>query len=143
MLVDEPRTPDEFKLYYDLRWRVLREPWNQPRGSEKDELEGRAIHVMTCEKDRIPRSIGRAHFNSPEEAQIRYMATEPAYQRSGLGGNVLNALEADVYKKGAKRIILNARESAVLFYEKHGYKIVGSAPKLFGGITHFRMQKEL
>lgn len=30
---------ENFEEYYYLRWKVLRKPWNQPIGSEKDELE--------------------------------------------------------------------------------------------------------
>ena len=36
MKVLEPKTKEDFKKYYDLRWRILRKPWNQPRGSEKE-----------------------------------------------------------------------------------------------------------
>ena len=34
----EPRTTQEWESYFDLRWRVLREPWGQARGSERDDL---------------------------------------------------------------------------------------------------------
>jgi hypothetical protein len=30
-----PKTKSEWENYYDLRFRVLREPWQQPRGFEK------------------------------------------------------------------------------------------------------------
>ena len=31
--------------YFDLRWRVLRAPWDQPRGSERDDREDTSIHL--------------------------------------------------------------------------------------------------
>ena len=40
-----PQSAEEFAAYYELRWRVLREPWSLPRGSERDELEGSAYPV--------------------------------------------------------------------------------------------------
>jgi hypothetical protein len=80
----EPKTQADFERYYDLRWRILRAPWNQPRGSEKDDLEDRSIHVMVCEGE-APIGIGRAHFNLPDEAQVRYMAVEDGQQGKGVG----------------------------------------------------------
>ncbi|HKI77254.1 MAG TPA: GNAT family N-acetyltransferase [Ignavibacteriaceae bacterium] len=143
MTITQPQTPEEFEKYYDLRWRILRAPWDQPKGSEKDEKENDAIHVMVCESDRIPVGIGRAHFNNNNEAQIRYMAVEENQQGKGIGAAVLNELEMRSKKKGAKFIILNARENAVKFYEKHGYKIIKRSHTLFGSIPHFEMKKDL
>ena len=34
--VREPNNDSEFAHYYDLRWRVLREPWTQSKESERD-----------------------------------------------------------------------------------------------------------
>ncbi len=142
MTVREPKTEKEYQKYFDLRWRILRKPWNQPRGSEKDELEGQSIHLMACEKGKVV-GMGRVHFNSPKEAQIRYMAVEEDLQRKGVGTRVLRELEERAERKGADHIILNARESAVGFYKKHGYRIVGKAHTLFGVIPHYKMRKKL
>ena len=43
MIVRPPQNPEEFERYRDLRWRILRAPWNQPRGSELDEIEAKEI----------------------------------------------------------------------------------------------------
>ena len=43
--IKEPVTEEEFEQYYILRWRILRQPWNQPRGSEKDDKENKSIHI--------------------------------------------------------------------------------------------------
>jgi ribosomal protein S18 acetylase RimI-like enzyme len=142
MKVREPRTKKEYEKYYDLRWRILRKPWTQPRGSERDELEGESIHVMACEKGK-PLGVGRVHFNSSKEAQIRYMAVEEGLQGKGIGTMILQELEKNAERKGATHIILNARESAVGFYKKHGYRIVGKAHTLFGVIPHHEMRKKL
>jgi hypothetical protein len=44
MEIRSPETVEEFMQYYELRWRLLRKPWNQPKGSEKDEKEDEAFH---------------------------------------------------------------------------------------------------
>lgn len=142
MIIKSPQTRDEFFKYYDLRWRILRAPWNQPKGSEQDELEGQAIHIIAVEDEKIV-GCGRAHFNSEDEAQIRYMAVENQWQGKSVGKLILDELEKRVIEKGAKKIILHARENVVKFYQKNGYKIVKPSHTLFGEIKHFLMIKNL
>jgi ribosomal protein S18 acetylase RimI-like enzyme len=98
---------------------------------------------MACEDDGRPVGVGRGHFNNPTEGQVRYLAVDPAYQGKGIGGQVLAELEKRLHAKGATTIVLNARETAVKFYTKHGYTVTGAAPTLFDIIPHSRMQKTL
>jgi predicted GNAT family N-acyltransferase len=142
MIIKSPQTKQEFFDYYDLRWRILRAPWNQPKGSEQDELEGQAIHIIAVENDKII-GCGRAHFNSEDEAQIRYMAVEKEWQGKGVGQMILSELEKRVKLSSAKKIVLNARENVVKFYENNGYSILRESHTLFGEIKHFLMIKEL
>ena len=141
MIVKRPQTREEFAKYYHLRWRILRKPWNQPEGSEKDELEDGAFHIMVCENDGTVVGVGRLHFNSESESQIRYMAVEDSYRGRGIGKIVLSKLEEAAKSGGAGQIELNARETAVQFYEKAGYQVMESAHTLFGSIKHFKMRK--
>jgi GNAT superfamily N-acetyltransferase len=137
----QPATPEAFDLYYDLRWRILRQPWGQPRGSERDSLEEESIHLMLLGPAGQPAAVGRLHFNSREEAQIRYMAVDLPFQRQGAGSQVLSSLEERAGSCGAERIVLNARLSAAAFYLKKGYRERGPAPALFGLIPHVRLEK--
>jgi ribosomal protein S18 acetylase RimI-like enzyme len=143
MIITQPQTSGEYEKYYDLRWRILRAPWNQPKGSEKDDKEEKAIHVMICENEGIPVGVGRAHFNTDNEAQIRYMAVEENQRGKGIGALVLGELEKRAKEKGARFVMLNARDTAIKFYEKHGYKIIKEAHTLFGSIPHSEMRKVL
>jgi predicted GNAT family N-acyltransferase len=142
MKVRQPKTKKEYEKYYDLRWRILRKPWNQPKGSEKDELEEQSIHLMAYEKGKLL-GVGRVHFNSSKEAQIRYMAVEERLRGKGAGTMILQDLEKRAKRKGSDHMVLNARESAVDFYKKHGYRIVAKAHTLFGAIPHYKMRKKL
>jgi ribosomal protein S18 acetylase RimI-like enzyme len=142
IVIIEPKTKVEFEQYYDLRWRILRQPWNQPHGSEKDEKENESIHIIVVHNDQAI-GCGRGHFNSPTEAQIRYMAVDESYQGKGIGTKILEALERKLMNKGAVTIILNARENAVKFYKKHNYKIIGKGHILFDMIKHFKMRREI
>lgn len=141
--VREPRSEHEFARYYDLRWRVLREPWTGQRETAKDEHESNAFHVIAVEDGEHIVGIGRLHFNSSEEAQARYMAVEAGYTGRGIGSLVLDALEAHARKCGATRMVLNARESAIAFYAHHGYQRMQNVGTLFDSLVHWRMEKKL
>lgn len=141
--VGEPRTFVQLEEYFRLRWRVLREPLGYPRGAEKDDLDHAAFHVTVRDRDDRLLGIGRLHFNDAEEAQIRFMATEPKRRRRGVGRTVIARLEEIAAKHGVKRIVLNARLDAVGFYERVGYRVVGAGPTLLGHVEHKRMEKEL
>ena len=143
MKVLVPSSEEDFQRYYELRWKILRKQWSQPLGSERDDLDDTSYHVMISEKDRIPIGIGRLHFNNTHEAQIRYMAVDDEYQGKGVGTLIMDALEKHAKEKGAHYIILNARENAILFYQKNGYKIEKKSYLLFNYIQHYNMKKLL
>lgn len=141
--VVRPTTPAEFETYYDLRWRVLREPWGQPRGSERDEREAESIHLMVRDDAGNIIAVGRLHLNAADEAQIRYMAVADGDRHKGVGSLLLRSLEHSAGNAGVQCIVLDARDTVTGFYRKHGYRLVGPAHVLFGVIPHFRMMKVL
>ena len=132
--------------YFDLRWRVLREPFHQPRGSEWDELDepgSGAEHAAIFAETGEAIAAGRVQLNSPEEAQIRYMAVAEGRRGAGLGRLIVRRLEEIARHRGAKYVVLNARDEAVGFYQALGYEVVGAGPTIFGTVTHSRMRREL
>lgn len=139
----DPSSERELAAYYALRWRLLREPWGQPPGSERDELEDEAWHVAARSAEGTTIGVGRLHRIAKETGQIRYMAVEPEWQRQGVGAAILATLEAAAIDNGMRRIELDARESALAFYSRRGYAVTGPAPTLFGTIPHRRMAKTL
>lgn len=143
MIVRPPQTPEEFERYRDLRWRILRAPWNQPRITEQDDLENDDFPIMVCEVDGTPIGVGRAHFIFEDEAQIRSISVEQEWEGKGIGTIVLKELEKIVTAKGAKRIIIHARNNAVEFYKKNGYHVVEESYTLFGVIPHTLMEKKI
>ena len=141
--VIEPQTPEEFKQYYSLRYKILRKPWGKPRGSERDNEDEISHHRMIIDEAGDAIAVGRLQVNTKEEAQIRYMAVEDNYQGKGLGSKIVTALEDIALDKGANRIILQARKNAVQFYQRNGYKVVEKSYILFDEIQHWLMKKEL
>ncbi|MGB5338793.1 MAG: GNAT family N-acetyltransferase [Gammaproteobacteria bacterium] len=143
MQIIQPATADDYQRYYELRWKILREPWKQPRGSERDSLDDSSTHLMVIDAGHAVLGVGRLHFNTIREAQIRYMAIDPGHQRKGIGSRLLNALEERAGALGAARIVLDARETALGFYSKNGYQPRGPGHTLYGCIAHVVMEKQL
>jgi len=145
--IKQPETDKEFEEYYHLRWKLLRAPWNQPEGSEIDDIEAQCFHIMAVmmnedKKDKVI-GVARLQFNTDSKAQIRYMAVAKEQERKGVGRKLMNAMESYARSTMCKHIVLDAREPAVAFYQKLGYRLIEKSYLLFGEIQHFRMQKEL
>ena len=142
-VIRPPQNDDEFAAYYHFRWRMLRAPWGEPEGSEQDALEGDSFHLIAVNRQHRIIGCARLQANSPEEAQLRYMAVADDYQRRGIGRKLLAAMENRARQNGASRLVLDAREGARGFYERLGYRCEGKSYLLFGEIQHYRMHKRL
>lgn len=138
-----PQTPAQFDAYYDLRWRILRAPWDQPRGSERDEQEDQSSHRMILTDQQQVVAVGRLHTVGTDIGQIRYMAVDPDYQGQGLGQQILEALEHAAREQNLQHLVLHARESVLGFYQHQGYELLEQSHTLFGEITHYKMRKLL
>ena len=141
--IRSPATKSEFESYYDLRWQILRAPWQQPKGSEVDELESQSIHRMVVDEQGDVLAVGRLHKADQHSSQIRYMAVAEKAQGMGLGKQVLNALVDVAKQQGVTEIQLNAREQALTFYEKLGFENLGKGHLLYGEIQHYSMRISL
>ncbi|MDT7526052.1 bifunctional GNAT family N-acetyltransferase/hotdog fold thioesterase [Pseudidiomarina sp. GXY010] len=119
-----PSTPEQWESYYYLRWRVLREPFQRPRGSEQDEYDGVGQHRMVVNSAGEAIAIGRLHFNSPDEGQIRFMASAPEHRGEGHGVAIVHELEKVARAEGAKHVVINSRDNTLGFYIKCGYEVV-------------------
>ncbi|MEH8021791.1 bifunctional GNAT family N-acetyltransferase/hotdog fold thioesterase [Rheinheimera metallidurans] len=135
-----PVTEQEWQSYYHLRWQILRAPWQQPVGSEQDQLEQAAYHLMLVNNAGVIAGVGRLHKIDSETAQVRYMAVADEYQGKGVGSRILAGLEAQAVLWQCQRVQLNARETALAFYKNYGYKLIAPAPEQFG-IAHSVMHK--
>jgi GNAT superfamily N-acetyltransferase len=143
MLIRPPATESEFAAYYLFRWKILREPWNQPPGSEKDEFESEAVHLAAWNDAERILGVGRLHNLSGTSGQIRYMAVDRSQRSHGIGQAILRELEVRAMGLGIQEIKLNSRQEAVRFYEKNGYQILRPSHTLFATIPHFEMWKRL
>ena len=147
--IQPPRTPAEWAAYYQLRYAVLRQPWQQPPGSERvpaDEEAG-TVHALLLAAGHaalpVALAVGMLQRVDSRQGQIRFMAVAPAAAGTGLGRQVVAYLEQEARARSLTEIILHARETAVGFYEKLGYELVAPSHTLFGVLPHFLMRKQL
>ncbi|WP_426493343.1 GNAT family N-acetyltransferase [Hymenobacter sp. 102] len=140
-----PRSAAEWTAYYQLRYAVLRQPWQQPEGSERadDDAAPTTTHALIMAPEGYAAGVGRLHPSGPAQGQVRFMAVHPAWQGRGVGRQVLAYLEAAARRQHLSELVLHARESAVPFYERQGYAVVAPSHTLFGSIPHFLMRKVL
>ena len=138
-----PKRAGEFEQYYQLRWQVLRKSWGQALGSERDGLEQESFHRMIIDEHNKVLAVGRLEKTSQFSGQIRFMAVSLKAQGQGLGQIIIKALELQAQKLGITDLTLNARESAMAFYQKLGYQSHGFSHLLFDEIKHFAMSKAL
>lgn len=138
-----PTTVDEWKQYYQLRWEILRKPWQQPLGTEQDDYEQQAIHRMIVSDQGEVLGVGRLEKSDKYQGKIRFMAVNTHAKGQGLGKQLVNALEQEASQLGIKEIVLNARENAISFYQKLGYQTLEFSHTLFGEINHYSMVKKL
>lgn len=137
-----PQTDAEWSDYYALRWRVLRQPWQQG-GPDRDETDDSSTHRLVCNARGDVLAVGRIHQVDDTTGQIRFMAVESGHERKGYGSKLLTSLEHAAHDMQLKTVILQARENAVPFYQQHGYRVIEKTFLLFDEIQHYLMQKQL
>lgn len=138
-----PITAEEFSHYYQLRWQILRKPWQQTLGSEQDEQELYAIHRMIIDEQAKVLAVGRLEKVTEQQGQIRYMAVDDNMRGQGLGQQIINALEQQASILGMTDLCLNARDNAVGFYQKLRYENQGYSHTLYDEVKHYRMVKKI
>lgn len=140
--VTSPQSSEDWQAYYQLRWQVLRAPWDQPRGSEQDDLEQEAEHRYIKNNDGEVLGVARLHFNNHKQAQVRYMAVAEGHRGHHLGSRLLHELEVIAWTQKAEELVLYARERALSFYERHGYEVVEKAHLAYDDVQHWKMVKQ-
>ncbi|MDP7591726.1 MAG: bifunctional GNAT family N-acetyltransferase/hotdog fold thioesterase [Litorilituus sp.] len=138
-----PVNSEEFEKYFQLRWQVLRKPWQQVQGSEQDELELQALHRMIIDDNQQVLAVGRLEKSDHQQGQIRYMAVCETVQGQGFGQQIIKELEKQASQLGFTQLLLNARENALNFYQKLGYQKQGYSHTLFDDIKHYKMTKTI
>ncbi|MDF7798593.1 GNAT family N-acetyltransferase [Pontiellaceae bacterium B1224] len=124
-----------------LRKKILREPLGL-EFTEDELLAERWSFHLTCWSGDALLACVMLSPSQGKKIRMRQLAVSEKWQRQGIGRTLVKYLEIFTHELGCHEIVLHARESAVLFYEKLGYSKEGDR---FFEVTlpHFSMQKHL
>ena len=133
--IKTPATHDEFKAYYTLRYKVLREPWGHPKGTEKDDYEPISEHFMALDEKCHVVGVVKIYEKSEGVGYISHLAVAVDHQHKGIGRLLLKTVEDRARERGFKVIGTMAQVTATAYFEKYGFRIAG-IPSIHLGTTH-------
>ena len=133
--ITSPTTKEQFKAYYTLRYKVLREGGGHPRGTEKDDYEPISDHFMAMnEAGEIIAGV-KLYEKSPGVGHLSHLVVAPEYQHKGVGRKLMEYVEQRAREKGFKTLGANSRVTATAYFEKFGFHIA-AMPTLHLGTIH-------
>ena len=125
----------------DMRNLVLRKPLGLSFTKEELELEKDDILIGAFEDDEM---LGCCMLTKTgkDTVRLRQMAVKTGLQGKGIGRVLMIFAENLARDRGMKKLVMHARKTALGFYEKLGYELVGEE---FVEVTvpHFVMEKTL
>ena len=122
-----------------LRDRVLRQPLGLAFTEMELAAEADQLHFVGYQNGE-PVACAVLQWVAPGIAKMRQVAARPDLQGQGLGCRLVQAFEDEAKKRGASEIVLHARGTAVPFYLRMGYEVVGD-PFEEIGLPHQEMRK--
>src|SRR5512133_1559651 len=118
--IKTPTTHDDFKAYYALRYKVLREPWGHPKGTEKDDYEPISEHFMAVNDKGTVVGVAKLYEKAEGIGYISHLAVAPEYQHKGIGHLLLQTVEGRARERGFHTIGTMARVTATAYFERYG-----------------------
>lgn len=141
MEIRSPKSDLEWEDYYNLRYRILRQPLGQPVGSEKNDGDLTGHHLALYNNDQLV-AITRLDQAEPQVSQVRFVAVESGNSGKGYGRKIMEEAERISKENGNAKMILQARDVAVDFYLNLDYKMIRKTHLLFDQVQHYLMEKE-
>ncbi|MEJ7609582.1 MAG: GNAT family N-acetyltransferase [Ferruginibacter sp.] len=131
----------EYKQMVQLRETVLRKPLGLSYSKEELEKEMDDTLIACMDDDDM---LGCCILSKIDEETIRLrqMAVPDKLHGKGIGASIMNFAEVLAKDKGYRCMTMHARDSAIGFYEKFGYKIKGNQFREVN-LPHHIMEKKL
>ena len=131
----------EYHKMVKLRDEILRKPLGLAFSREELEKEKDDILVGAFDDDKILACCLLTQLD-PETVRLRQMAVRKSQQGKGIGHSMMLFAETLARDKGYKKLMMHARDTAIGFYEKQGYKTLGQQ-FIEVSIPHHVMEKLL
>ncbi len=132
---------EEYNKMIVLRKQILRQPLGLSFTEEELNKEKDEILIAAFDDDLILGCCVLSRING-ETIRLRQMAVLDTLQGKGIGASIMTFAENLAIDKGYKYMIMHARNTAVGFYEKLGYKVKGGE-FIEVNLPHHVMEKEL
>lgn len=121
-----------------VREQVFIQEQHVPVALEWDGLDDAAIHVVA--EDKHAQVIGTARLL--EDGHIGRMAVLPKWRHQGVGSALLKELLLIAQQQQLSKVFLHAQTTAIGFYERHGFRVLGEE-FMDAGIPHHYMERHL
>jgi len=132
---------EEYSKEQELRDKVLRKPLGMSLYDENMEAEQYDVHVGAFVDNDLIGVLILTKLNNCE-IKMRQVAVDEIWRKQHIGQKMVLFAEKYAREKGYNKMLLNARETAVGFYEKLNYEKLGEM-FLEINIPHFKMRKFL
>jgi predicted GNAT family N-acyltransferase len=124
-----------------LRMEILRKPLGLTFSTDELDKEKKDLLIGAYEEDTLLACCILTPL-SRNSYKLRQMAVHQKMQRLGIGAAMMHFAENVARDAGFNSIIINARKTAIGFYEKMGYAIHRNE-FIEVGLPHVEMQKKL
>ena len=131
----------EYDQMVKLRYEIMRKPLGLGFTDEELKKEKEDILIGAFDEEDI---IGCCILSKLDErcVRLRQMAVQKNKQGMGIGESMMAFAENIARDRGYKVVMMHARDTAIGFYEKYGYKIKGDEFTEVN-IKHHIMEKKL
>ncbi len=130
-----------YALEIELRDRLLRAPLGMGFSTQELAAESSELHFGLIQEGKV-KACAVIVPSTPDQAKLRQMAVHEDHQRQGLGSTLVRQIESELRRRDFQRVELHAREQAVPFYERLGYRTIGER-FIEVNIAHWKMYHQL
>lgn len=126
-----------------LRYDILREPLGLDFNAKDIVEEHRQIHLGGYDAEmKLVACLVLNPIEAENATKMRQVAVMENLQRKGLGSLLVEESEKLAKEKGFSKMIMNARETAIPFYQRLGYEKFGRK-FIEVKVPHYKMRKDL
>jgi predicted GNAT family N-acyltransferase len=130
----------DYEAALELRMSILRGPLGLTFDPTDLEKEASEIHLGAFDGEHLVATLTLTPHGN--RVKMRQVAVSSEHQGEGIGSQLVTFSESHARALGFEEMILHARETAVPFYLRLGYEVVGE-PFIEVTIPHRAMQRRL
>ncbi len=131
----------EYQQMVTLRFEIMRKPLGLTFSPEELAKEKNDILIGAFDEEEMTGCCILTDISNGS-VKLRQMAVLKNMQGKGIGETIIQFAENIARDKGYQTLTMHARDSAIGFYEKYGYKVVGEEFMEIN-IPHHMMKKKL